>query len=119
MGVSYSTMILLPNYEFFARAVTFTPVASQPGGPAYVARGIYTSGVQTIDDEGMQITTDQQVILDVRETEFSVVPIQGDLVAIGPDGDNPDLGSFEVVDAWNNGGGETTLVLRKIVPAYP
>jgi len=119
MGVNYSTLILLPNYEFFARDITVTPVVSQPGVPAYAARGIYDTEVIEIPGDGMSIITDQRTILDVREIEFGVVPVQGDLIAIGPDGDNPDLGSFDVIDAWTNGGGETTLVLRQIVPAYP
>jgi len=34
MGVDYSTMMYLPNYNFWARPVTFYPVKSQPGVPS-------------------------------------------------------------------------------------
>jgi len=119
MGISYSKLIYLANYDFWARPVTITPVASQPSSPAYSARGIYTSDRETIDAEGLSIITDQETILDIREEEFGTMPVQGDLVAIPADASGPDLGSFEVLDAFNNGGGETTLVLRKIEPAIP
>ena len=31
MAVNFSTLVYLPNYDTFARAVTITPLASQPG----------------------------------------------------------------------------------------
>jgi len=120
VAVNFSTLVYLPNYDTFARAVTITPLASQPGMPAYTARGIYDTrpiDVQALDGS---IISDQQTILDIREAEFSVLPQQLDRVFIGSDADaGPALGDFEVVDADSNGGGETTLVLRKIVTAKP
>ena len=41
MGIDYSTLIYLPNFDFWSRAVTFTPLASQPNAGAYNARGIF------------------------------------------------------------------------------
>jgi hypothetical protein len=120
MAINFSTLVYLPNYDTFARAVTITPLASQPGSPAYTARGIYDT--RPIDVAAMDgnIISDQQTILDVREAEFTVVPAQLDRVYIGPDADaGPALGDFEVVDADSNGGGETTLVLRKIMASLP
>lgn len=120
MALDFSTLVYLPNYDTFARSVTITPLASQPGAPAYVARGIYDT--RPVDVAGMDgvITSDQQTILDVREAEFTVVPEQLDRVYIGPDADaGAALGEFEVVDCESNGGGETTLIIRKIMVARP
>jgi hypothetical protein len=74
MALDFSTLVYLPNYDTFARPITVTPVASQPGVPAYTARGIYDT--RPVDVAGMDgsITSDQQTILDVRDAEFLVVP---------------------------------------------
>jgi hypothetical protein len=121
MALDFSTLVYLPNYDTFARAVTITPLASQPGAPAYAARGIYDT--RPVDVQGMDgsIISDQQTILDVREAEFTVVPEQLDRIYIGPDADagNIGVGEYEVVDSETNGGGETTLIIRKVVTAKP
>lgn len=119
MALNFSTLVYLPNFDVFARDIVVTPLASQPGGAAYGARGIYdTRSLDVLAMDG-SIFSDQQTILDVRETEFDVLPAQGDLIDIPPDGAIPEAGMFEVVDANTNGGGETTLVIRKVVPAKP
>ena len=41
MAVNFSTLVYLPNFDMFARPVTIIPMASQPGLPAFTARGIY------------------------------------------------------------------------------
>jgi hypothetical protein len=120
MAVNFSTLVYLPNYDMFARSITVTPLASQPGAPAYTNRGIYDT--RPVDVSGMDgsIISDQQTILDVRDEEFVVVPAQLDRIVIPADADGgPALGEFEVVDTEANGGGETTLVIRKIVTAQP
>lgn len=91
-----------------------TPLISQPGAPAYVARGIYTTTPIDIPGlDGATIASDQKTILDVRDIEFTVVPAQGDLIQIPAEGNIPAAGYFEVVDGDANGGGETTLTIRK------
>jgi hypothetical protein len=118
MGVDYSSLIYLPNYDMFARTITVTPVVSQPGEPAYDARGIYNTDEQNVQAEDGSIITDQRTLVDVREIEFTVVPQQGDLINIPADGGAMvALGDFEVINAWKNGGGETTLQLRSITTA--
>jgi len=118
MGIDYSTLIYLPNYDLYARAVTITPLASQPGIGTYTARGIFNTQEIDVEAEDGSIVTDQRTILDVREAEFAVVPGQGDLIYIPADtGAMGELGNFQVINAWTNGGGETTLQLRKIMTA--
>jgi hypothetical protein len=120
MAVNFSVLVYLPQYDTFARSITVMPLASQPGAPAYTARGIYDTRPVDFAGEDGSIVSDQQTILDVREAEFSVVPEQLDRIAIPADADGgPDLGEFEVIDTETNGGGETTLVIRKIVTSKP
>lgn len=123
MGVDYSSFILLPNFDFWSRPVTITPLKSQGSNVGYGARGIYDSReIEYLGDGGVVIS-DQQTILDIREVEFTVLPAQGDLVSIGPDTDLGGMttapGNFEIIDRSHNGGGEVTLILRKLEPATP
>jgi hypothetical protein len=121
MGIDYSTGILLPNYDFWARDVQITPVASQPGAPAYWNRAIYdTQAILRLLHEDVAALSDQATVVDIREIEYGVLPQQGDLIAIPADvGAMGAVGTFEVTDAYTNGGGETTLVLRKWEPPAP
>ena len=120
MALNFSTLVLLPNYDTFARKIVVTPLASQPGAPPYEARAIYgTRPIDVMAQDG-SIFSDQQTILDVRDVEFAVVPDQLDQIYIPADADaGAALGTFEVTDADSDGGGETTLAVRKIVVAKP
>lgn len=120
MAVNFSTLVYLPNYDIFARRIIVTPLASQPGLPVYDARGIYDTRPIDVQAEDGSIISDQQTIIDVRDEEFSVVPDQLDRIHVPADPDaGPDLGDFEVTHTESNGGGETTLVIRKVVVARP
>jgi hypothetical protein len=49
-----------------------------------------------------------------------VLPLQGDLINVPADASGLIAeGDFEVLDADPNGGGETTLTLRRLVTAKP
>ena len=120
MALDFSTLVYLPNMDTFSRGIIVTPLASQPGAPAYSSRGIFDT--RPVDVGGMDgsITSDQQTILDVRDAEFTVVPEQLDCISIPADIDaGAALGEWEVVDTESNGGGLTTLILRKIVVSKP
>lgn len=121
MGVDWSSQVYLLNHNMFARPVTFYPIKSQPGVASYNARGIF--GTVSIDIVSMDASniSDQRTILDILEVEYPVIPTQQDRVYIGPDpgGMQKDEGMWEVNDVSTNGGGETTLELRRIVTANP
>lgn len=119
MPVNFSELIYLPTQEIFGRIVTFTPRVSQPGVAAYVARGILDTEAMDVQAMDGSIISETSVILDIRDEEFAVVPLQGDLVDIPADGGVPAEGQFEIIDTDPNGGGETTLTLRHIVPSKP
>lgn len=116
MGIDYSTLIYKQCFTMYARPVTITPVVSQPGGPAYTNRGIFHTTELDVGAEDGSLVMDQRTELDIREFEYGVLPQQGDLVTIPADtGAMGALGSFEIIGAWTNGGGQTTLNLRKIM----
>jgi hypothetical protein len=129
MAIDFSTTLYLHCQDFYSRAVIITPIVSSPGAPAYQARGIYGTRdveVTTGDPFGsttMALISDQQTIFDIRDNEFFdsgyVLPQQGDLLNIPREGNIPAEGDFEVTDTQRNGGGETTLVIRKYEAAVP
>jgi hypothetical protein len=115
MPVDFSAQVYLPCFDTFARVIQVTPIV----GLAYQARGIFdTVSIDVVAIDG-SIISEQRTILDVRDNEFGAVPIQGDLVAIPADGTLPDAGAWEVIDTSRNGGGETTLTLRKLMTKTP
>jgi hypothetical protein len=123
MAVDFSTVVYLPGYDLFARSITIYPVQSQPLSSPYFARGILdTRGTAIQTDAGMVVMSDQETILDIRENEFCIVPVQGDLIDIPSEGNIPEAGRYEITDAAWNGGGEITLTIRKyegVPPVIP
>jgi hypothetical protein len=117
--LDFSTIIYSKTQDVFGRSVVVTPIASQPGQPAYNARGIYsTEPEDVLADEGT-IFSDQRTILDVRDIEYTVIPLQGDHISIPATGSIPAAGDFEVINNKSNGGGETSLQLRRLVSTKP
>jgi hypothetical protein len=119
MAIAFSIEVYQKVEDTFSVGCTFTPVKSNPGQPAYTSRGIYiTQPIDIVAEDG-SLFSDQRSIFDVRESEFAVLPMQGDLVNIPVDCNGAPLGDFEVLDSDTNGGGLTTLVIRKIVTEKP
>jgi|SRR6516225_3557492 hypothetical protein len=120
MAVDFSTDVYLVAFNIFARPITVTPIASQPGAPAYDNRGILDSKeIDVLTEEG-GIFSDSKVILDIRMLEFAVLPRQSDRIDIAYWMNSPG-GSFEVVDTSGvgNAGGELTLTLKQLTTAKP
>jgi hypothetical protein len=115
MGVDFSTSIYLPVFDFYSRQATITPLASQPNAAPFIVRGIYDTEDLEVAAEDGSFLQSQRTIFDIREYEFQVLPVQGDHIYIPADrGAMGALGDFEIINAWTNGGGETTLQLRQI-----
>jgi|SRR5215204_2313979 len=120
--INFSDNVYKLCMDMFAGVITIIPVASQPGEASYTARGIYgTEAFDLIGEDG-SIIADQRTILDIREVEFSVLPISGDQVFLAASNFSDQLiedGTYVILDADTNGGGETTLAIRKLVTALP
>jgi hypothetical protein len=109
MAVNLDVLLQSSIFDFWAINVTFLP----KNGPSYGGRGIlntYTVDVQALDGS---IYSDQRTILDIRESEFEVIPVQNDHVNILVDCNNAPKGTYQIVDASSNGGGQTMLTIRK------
>lgn len=124
MAVDFSHLLYLQCQDQFSRPVIVTPRVSDPTSGSFNIRGIFsTRPIDIITDVGTSMVSDQQTILDVRDQEFfdleRPVPKQGDLINIPGDGNIPDEGDWEVTDCDANGGGETTLTIRRYLPALP
>ncbi len=112
-GVNFSLLVYEPNFDFWAVPVVFNPLVSAPGSGTYTLRGIFGTQELNVLAEDNSVYSDQKTILDIREAEFTVIPMQGDHVTISQDCNGVNQGEWVVVDSSTNGGGETTLTLRK------
>jgi hypothetical protein len=115
MGVNFAALVYAPNFDVYAIPIVVYPA----GGASYTARGILgTRAVDVLALDG-SIFSDQQTILDLLEPEFTVLPQQGDIISIPADCNGVPQGDWEVKDSGSNGGGETTLIIRRVQPDKP
>jgi hypothetical protein len=119
MPVNFADIVYRNAQDVFGRPIVVTPLASQPGQGAYSARGIWASEPFDVGTEEEVIFSDMRTIVDILEKEFSVLPIQGDHISIPATSELPDHGNFVVIDADDNGEGERTLTLRRLVETKP
>ena len=109
MAVNLDVLLQSPTFDFWAVPVTFMPVGSAP----FDGRGIlntYTTDVTAIDGS---LYSDQRTILDIRESEFAMLPRQNDHIVIPLDCNNVPKGEYVIVDASSDGGGQTMLTIKK------
>jgi hypothetical protein len=109
MAVNLDVLLQGPIFDFWAVPVTFKPAGLSP----FEGRGIlntYSIDVPGIDGS---IYSDQRTILDIRESEFAVLPMQNDRLVIPRDCNGVDRGEWVIVDASSDGGGQTMLTIKK------
>ncbi|UGY21513.1 hypothetical protein HU675_0045255 [Bradyrhizobium septentrionale] len=113
MAVNLDVLLQGPIFDFWAVPVVFKPIKSQPGQPDYTRRGILNT--YSLDVAGLdgQLYSDQRTILDIRESEFDVLPQQDDHLVIPLDCNDVPRGEYQIVDASSDGGGQTMLTIRK------
>jgi len=114
MGMDFANLDYKHSFDTFSRSVNFTPAVGLP----YTGRGIYDSRSIDVQTEAGVILADQETILDVLEAEFTVLPVQGDIVEIPADGPVPAAGQFEIIVTFTNTV-ETTCILRKMTAPRP
>lgn len=104
----------LASTEIYGRKVTFAPVVSVPGAPAYEITAIFDRHALVVLDEirGSELSgpghSTTAPALSVRVAEFAATPDQGDEVTI--DGE-----TFLLWDARPDGSGMVDLLLREKV----
>lgn len=120
MAVDFSTELYAIAWDRFARPITVTPVVSQPGAPAYDSRGYFDTKETDVLTEANDVLSSSQSFLDIRQVEFTVEPLQGDIIDI-PFHANVAGGTFEVLDrsGKGNAGGIITLSLRAVDDPLP
>jgi hypothetical protein len=116
VGVNFDALVLSPCEDIFAIACTFTQLASDPGAPPFVARGVYSSGAIDVGMQDDTIFKDQETSLGIRLRDFAVAPGRGDLVEV-TDASHPAFGAkFWIGDSDLDGQGGAKLLLRTQEP---
>ena len=111
-GVDWPGDVYGPNYDYFARTIIITPVISQPGEPAYTARGCFNTGEVFVPAMDGSLICTNLTIVDILVQEFPVLPMQQDLLDVPAT--TVAGGSFEIASvSGDNGGGEITLTLKR------
>jgi hypothetical protein len=114
--IDFGALVLGPAMATFARPVTVTPVRSQPGQPAYQARGVWSiRNVEVQLEEGVMNT--RVITLGVKLADFGPIPPKArDLVAAPAAGPYPDEGTHWIEDIDLDGQGGATMTLKKGTP---
>jgi hypothetical protein len=113
MAVNLDVLLQASIFDFWAAPCTFVPLVSQPGAGTYDARGILNTYSFDVAAENGSLFSDQRTILDIRESEFAVLPMQDDHVIIPKDCNDVPHGEYQIIDASSDGGGQTMLTIRK------
>jgi hypothetical protein len=119
--MNFDTLVLNACQNSFGKPLTINPLASIPGAPPYLARGIWTVRVvDVILDDGSQLTT-RTLEIDVRLSELPVLPMQGDQITIVADIQSEffglSIGSpllLQVDDARLDSGGAAKLIVKRV-----
>lgn len=111
--IDFDATVLSACQAAFARPVIITPTASQPGAPAYTARGIWTERpVEVGLEEAVMIS--QDLTLGLRRSEFAVMVKQGDTIEIPSAGSMPRIGVCAIDKINTDGQGDVQLIVKKI-----
>lgn len=106
MATDFSGLVLAPNMDIFARDLIVTPFASQPGSPAYPARGIFSSKPVIIETATHYHSTTQPT-LGIKLDEFPVTPLQQDQI------EDVETGiTYTIADITPDGQGGASIVLK-------
>jgi hypothetical protein len=119
LAIDFASNVYAKAQDIFGRPITVTPLASQPGNPAYQARGIYSTEPQDDLAEEGTVFSDQRTVVDILEKEFPIPILQGDHISIPATGAIPAAGDFFVIEVKSIDGGETSLALRRDVVTKP
>jgi hypothetical protein len=110
--IDFDALVLKPASVIFQIRISVTPVATQPGLPAYEGSGVYNKRDLDVEMQDGTIFSDHEVSLGIRLWDFDVPPDQGDLITI-IDTRHPAYGQqYWVADSDQDGQGGALLMLR-------
>lgn len=105
--IDFDALVLAPAMATFARQISIIPLSSQPGGPGYSARGIWTERPVDVQTEDGAILSSAVKTLGVRLSEFAVPPTSGDRVTV-------DGVLYVIDDTDDDGQGGSVWTLKEI-----
>jgi hypothetical protein len=111
--LDFNTVVLSTLQGTFSRPIIVTPYASQPGEPAYAARGVFSTAPVDIIPELNTAFSDQQTSLWVMTSEFPITPMREDQIEIPANLNYPAEGIFIVDDVNRHASGKMILKLKK------
>ena len=111
--IDFAALALSPGINAFARPVMIRPVRSQPGQPAYPARGVWSSRPVEIQTEEARILNTRLITLGIMLSEFPVAPKTRDHVDVPAAGFYPAEGRHWIEDIDLDGQGGASLTLKK------
>lgn len=114
MAINLDALLQSTIFDVWAIPVTFLPFVSQPLAGSYDRKGILNTYGANVGAEDASIYSDQRTILDIRESDFEIMPEQRDHVIIPFDCNGEPKGEYEIIDAVSDGGGQTCLTIRAI-----
>jgi hypothetical protein len=99
----------------FGKPITVTPAQSQPGKPAYPARGIWEEQHVDIPLGEGGILSANTLDLGIKLDEFAAIPAQGDFVALTATKFwRPELiGTYVIDDFKPDGQGGAKIILKR------
>ena len=111
--IDFNALVLGPATNVFAISIRVSPLVTQPGAPAYDARGVYSSTALDVVMGDDTIFSDQQTKLGIRLSEFPTPPPdRGDLIEM-TEPTHPTFGmKYWVGDSDLDGQGGCDLLLR-------
>lgn len=123
MAIDFSSLVLGPCMDSFAKEVSITPVKSQPTAAPYDARGVWTVDNINVMTENDTAFSTRTLKFGIKLDEFTVSPEQGDYLSIKAkdlpmgylrDALDPNaMVSFVVDNDQPDGQGGTVLILKR------
>lgn len=114
MAIDFSRLVMRPAVAVFGEAVTCVPLVSDPGAPAFQARGVFDALHEVVEMkfqdarenyDGVPVTS-QAPVLGIRLADWPVVPKKGDQVTV-------QAVAYRVWDVQLDGQGKADLILKK------
>jgi hypothetical protein len=123
MPIDFSALVLGPCMNTFAKGVSVTPIASNPMGAPYTARGIWIVENVTVMADYEAPVSSRNIKFGIKLDDFPFPPAQGDYVTVavkdlpmGYKADNLDPSAsvdFVIDNDQPDGQGGSTLFLKR------